>query len=153
MKRFHYLLAGILLLSACHGAQPGNTTTSSTVADSTHGFPILTFEKQEHDFGTVHEGEVVEYSFKFKNTGTAPLLIESASASCGCTIPEVPKEPIKPGEDGYMKVSFNSTGKIGAQLKEISIKANTNPPFLVGPKIICNVVKVYDQSATHKAFI
>lgn len=141
MKIFHYLLAGSLFLVACHGGKPESTTTAAATTNAQKGTPVLTFEKEVHDFGTVNEGEVVEYSFKFKNTGDAPLLIESAQASCGCTIPEWPKEPVKPGSEAYMKVSFNSAGKEGAQEKSISIKANTNPPFLVGPKIVCTVVK------------
>ncbi|PUZ24279.1 Protein of unknown function [Chitinophaga costaii] len=141
MKLFSYLIATALLLGACRQGQPAHTASPAASDSSQQGFPVITFDQEVHDFGTVHEGEVVEYSFKFKNTGHAPLLITDAQASCGCTIPEWPKAPIKPGEESELKVSFNSSGKEGAQEKSISIKANTETPFIPGPRIVCNVVK------------
>src|SRR5687768_16817628 len=57
-----------------------------------------------HDFGKITDGEKVEYSFRFKNSGKNPLIITNASASCGCTVPEKPEAPIKPGETGFIKV-------------------------------------------------
>lgn len=88
-------------------------------------FPKITFEHKSHDFGTIKQGEIVEYSFKFTNTGEADLLIQKAHGSCGCTIPEYPKEPIKPGETGKIRVSFNSAAKKGLQKKTVWITANT----------------------------
>ena len=80
-----------------------------------------------HDFGKVTDGERVEHTFKFTNTGEADLVISSATASCGCTIPDWPKEPIAPGEKGEIKVEFNSAGKSDMVTKDITILANTNP--------------------------
>ena len=88
-------------------------------------YPELTFEKQEHDFGTIKQGDKVTFEFKFKNTGQADLLISDAKGSCGCTVPEYPKTPIKPGEDGKLKVSFDSTGKSGLNTKSVTITCNT----------------------------
>lgn len=82
-----------------------------------------------YNFGTITEGESVTYSFKFKNTGTKPLVINSASASCGCTVPEKPEKPIMPGEIGFMKVVFNSRGKSGHQEKAIIVSSNAKPFF------------------------
>ena len=82
-----------------------------------------------HNFGTVKEGEKVSYNFRFKNAGKKPLVVISASASCGCTIPEKPERPILPGDTGFIKVVFNSAGKIGHNQKNITVKANTNPDF------------------------
>jgi hypothetical protein len=73
------------------------------------------------------DGEVVEHTFRFTNTGSKDLVISSASASCGCTIPNWPKEPIAPGEKGEIKVEFNSNGKKDMVTKDITILANTNP--------------------------
>jgi hypothetical protein len=81
------------------------------------------------DFGKVAEGETVEFSYRFKNTGSNPLVISNATASCGCTVPEKPEAPIKPGETGYIKVKFNSDGRVGAAHKTVSVVSNANPSF------------------------
>jgi hypothetical protein len=88
-------------------------------------YPIMTFEKTEYDFGTIDEGSKVNYSFKFKNTGAADLIITRAFGSCGCTIPEYPKKPIKVGESAKIDVSFNSAGKHGNQQKSVTIYTNS----------------------------
>jgi hypothetical protein len=87
----------------------------------------MSFDKLEHDFGTINEGDVVQHVFKFKNSGKAPLVITNASGTCGCTVPEWPKEPIAPGKSGEIKVSFNSLGKSGKEEKEVFVLANTIP--------------------------
>ncbi|MFD1316591.1 DUF1573 domain-containing protein [Namhaeicola litoreus] len=87
--------------------------------------PIINFDRSEHDFGTINEGDVVETTFDFKNTGKNELIIYSAKASCGCTVPEYPKQPILPGESGIIKVKFNSAGKPNKQMKEITLTTNT----------------------------
>ncbi len=84
-----------------------------------------------YNFGTIAEGEKVAYSYRFKNTGTNPLVIFSASASCGCTVPEKPEKPIMPGETGFIKVVFNSAGKHGHNEKDINVASNANPSFQV----------------------
>ena len=89
--------------------------------------PIITFAVESHDFGTINEGEVVETEFKFTNTGEAPLIISAAQGSCGCTIPEYPKEPIAPGEEGRILVSFNSEGKPNQQSKTVTLTTNAVP--------------------------
>lgn len=82
-----------------------------------------------YNFGTIKEGEKVEYNFRFKNTGQKPLVITDAHASCGCTVPEKPEKPILPGETGILKVVFNSKGKSGHQEKNITVNSNANPSF------------------------
>jgi hypothetical protein len=81
------------------------------------------------NFGVINEGEKVSYNFRFKNVGNKSLIIINASASCGCTIPEKPENPIPPGDTGIIKVSFNSAGKKGFNSKFISVEANTYPAF------------------------
>lgn len=88
-------------------------------------YPVMEFEEKEHDFGTVEEGEVVEHTFKFTNTGDAPLIVSDASASCGCTVPTWTKEPVAPGDKGEMLVKFNTRGKPNQQMKAVRIVANT----------------------------
>ncbi|MDO6438816.1 DUF1573 domain-containing protein [Cyclobacterium sp. 1_MG-2023] len=85
------------------------------------------FEEEIFDFGTIDEGKVVEHVFKFKNEGQVPLIISNIQASCGCTSPEWSKEPVKPGDEGFIKVVFNSRGKSGVQSPTVTIQANTSP--------------------------
>ena len=89
------------------------------------GGPRFKFNKTEHDFGTINEGDVVETVFSFTNVGKSELIIASAKGSCGCTVPEWPKEPIMPGEMGEIKVKFNSYRKPNLQQKQITLVTNT----------------------------
>jgi len=82
-----------------------------------------------YNFGKVAEGAIVEYNYRFKNTGNVPLVVTSVSASCGCTVPEKPEAPIKPGEIGFIKVKFNSENRPGETRKSITVNSNANPPF------------------------
>ena len=85
----------------------------------------IKFEKTSHDFGTFPESEKVTCTFKFTNTGDKLLVIHQAMASCGCTVPQYPKEPIKPGESGEIKVTYNGAGKFpGHFRKSITIRTN-----------------------------
>jgi len=82
-----------------------------------------------YDFGSIAEGQNVEFSYRFKNTGTQPLIVTNVSASCGCTVPEKPEAPIKPGETGFIKVKFNSEGRPGATHKSVTVLSNAAPAF------------------------
>ncbi|NNE77569.1 MAG: DUF1573 domain-containing protein [Pricia sp.] len=86
--------------------------------------PVMTFEKEEHDFGTIEQGTPQETVFKFTNTGNAPLIITNATSSCGCTVPDPPKEPIAPGDTGELVVKFNGSGQ-NQVTKTITVTANT----------------------------
>ncbi len=87
----------------------------------------VAFPKMEHDFGTVTQGEKVKTKFRFTNTGSENLVITNATGSCGCTVPEYPKEPIAPGKSGEILVEFDSGGKEGEQAKTVTVEANTEP--------------------------
>ncbi len=87
----------------------------------------ITFNESVFDFGTLKEGDKTTHLFKFKNTGDKPLTISNATGSCGCTVPQFPKEPIMPGAEGEIKVEFNSQGKVGKQSKTVTVTANTIP--------------------------
>ena len=87
--------------------------------------PLIKFETTDHDFGTINEGDRVDYTYKFKNEGSADLIISDAKASCCCTIPEYTKTPVKPGDSGEIKVVFNSAGKSGLQQKTVTLTLNT----------------------------
>jgi hypothetical protein len=89
--------------------------------------PSFQFDEVTHDFGAINGGDIVSYSFKFKNIGKADLVISSATGSCGCTVPEYPKDPIPAGGSGVIKVTFDSNGKEGHQEKTVTLIANTIP--------------------------
>jgi hypothetical protein len=86
---------------------------------------VMKFEKETHDFGTIEEGSIVSYDFEFTNKGNQPVIINSVSASCGCTTPFYTREPIMPGKKGKITVSFNSNGRPNAFNKAVTIKSNT----------------------------
>lgn len=112
--------------------ETSNTAVTPVNAQSTQAADPATlgsfqFPEMEYDFGTINEGKVVEHIFKFTNNGQAPLVISNITASCGCTSPDWSKAPVKPGDEGYVKVVFNSAAKSGTQAPTVSIQANTNP--------------------------
>ena len=118
-----------LSTSAPDGAPAANNAATEAVpAGPTTS---IEFEETTHDYGTVTEGTKVEHMYKFKNTGKEPLLISNAKGSCGCTVPDWPREPIAPGESSEIKVVFDSKGKGSvegqAQSKRVTITANTDP--------------------------
>jgi len=82
-----------------------------------------------YDFGNATDGDKVSFNFRFRNTGKKPLIIASAVASCGCTVPEKPEDPIKPGETGFLKVVINSQGRVGPVHKTITVTSNAYPKF------------------------
>ncbi len=107
---------------------PGATVAQPAADEKPEGpLPVAQFQKLEHDFGTINEGQVVEYTYSFKNTGEAPLIIQNAQPSCGCTAPDWSKEPIPVGGTGYVKAKFDSNGKPNVQNKTITVTANTWP--------------------------
>ncbi|MBI2279940.1 MAG: DUF1573 domain-containing protein [Bacteroidetes bacterium] len=136
MKKIILPIAIISVLFSCSGVgnsdelstdlinNPNSASASNVDKDK---LPFFEFVEEVVDFGTITQGEVVSTNFKFKNVGKSDLIISSAQGSCGCTVPEWPKEPIKPGEEGKIAVTFNSSGKQGKQNKTITIVANTNP--------------------------
>lgn len=99
-------------------------TATETVDESEGALGKIEYVETEFDFGTVTEGEIVDHVFKFKNTGDAPVIVAQVSASCGCTTPEYTKEPVLPGQDGEIKVSFNSQGQVGRQQKIVTVSSN-----------------------------
>ncbi len=106
-------------------AQP--TALSAENQTPTGPTTTMTFEHNDFDFGSVKEGEKVKHTYKFKNTGSEPLIISSAKGSCGCTVPKWPSEPIAPGASGVIDVEFDSKGKPGKQTKRVTVNANTVP--------------------------
>lgn len=85
---------------------------------------VIKFDQTDHDFGKIKEGTLAAYSFVFYNKGTTPLVLSNVQASCGCTTPEWPRSPIKPGEKATIKAVFNSYGRPGDFHKFVTVKSN-----------------------------
>ncbi len=133
MKKMLVLALAAMSFASCQqstssaaGAADSSATEVAPPMAATDA-PVMTFETTSYDFGKIKEGEKVVYEFKFTNTGKTPLIISDASATCGCTVPEVPKEPVKPGAEGVIKVVFDSMGKGGVQDKVVTVTSNGNP--------------------------
>jgi len=132
-------------------AAPSNVVASNVAATSVPGTPdpnastafdpmanagevvdntpktVVAFAKPEHDFGNIKQDSDNKYVFKFTNTGNEPLIIESATGSCGCTVPNYPKQPIAPGATGDIEVEYKPGKQENAQSKTVTIVANTEP--------------------------
>lgn len=128
-----FLLSFISIFFSC-GQQPQPSTTDmvniSATADNgidKSDLPEMKFAEEVFDFGTITQGEKMTHDFKFKNTGKKDLVISSADADCGCTVAEVPKHPIKQGEENIIRVTFDSEGKQGIVTKQITIVTNCIP--------------------------
>jgi hypothetical protein len=137
---FGLLVAGSVVFTACdnaaskiEGVEETNSDAPASANDivndvnAASGTATFQFEEERHDFGDIAEGTVAKHTFEFTNTGDAPLIIYNAQGSCGCTVPEWPREAIAPGATGEIKVSFNSAGRPGVNNKQVTLTANTVP--------------------------
>lgn len=132
MKKVFYVAVIAIALSAvsCKDTAEAKITEQDMAAVEAEKaligkLPKVSFDKAEYDFGTITAGDVVETEFVVTNTGESDLIISDAKASCGCTVPDYPKQPVKPGESAPIKVSFNSAGKSGMQNKTVTLTTNT----------------------------
>jgi len=132
MKKTILSISCFLFVAGVYAQAPA-TPTAPTAAPATQqaapapanpNAPDFKFDVEEYNFGTIKQGESVNYKFNFSNTGKDPLIITEAHGSCGCTVPQWPKDPIKKGEKGIIDVTFNSTGKMGMQDKTVTITSN-----------------------------
>ncbi len=136
-KTFLLLFTASAILVSCNNTDKATTQsgtdTASAVSQTSAVEPnkdvAIAFKSNNYDFGKITAGEKVTHDFEFTNTGSAPLIISNASAACGCTVPDYPKEPIAPGKSGIIKVVFNSAGKTGMQHKVVTLTTNANPPL------------------------
>ena len=134
IKNILYIIIGAFIITSCSnnegGKLPADMVTNPNTAEGNSnldGLPVIEFDKKEYDFGKLIQGEKVTYSFKFKNTGGSDLVISQVNSSCGCTVPKFTRDPIKPGEEGKIKVSFDSKGRSGFQSKTITVVSNCQP--------------------------
>jgi Protein of unknown function (DUF1573) len=134
MKRIVLILIAGLSLYACttgdKKAAAGGISKeegAKALRDSANFTSIEWVDSTFKDLGQIKEGQQVEVSFRFKNSGSKNLVIADVTASCGCTIPEKPEKPFAPGEEGVIKAKFNSSGRSGEARKEVYVTANTMP--------------------------
>jgi len=134
MKQLILLLVSLALVS-CSSSSDEKTITidlvnSPLTANSKAEkvlIPNIEMLETSYDFGEMQQGESVTHEFMLKNTGDADLIITAAKGSCGCTVPEWPKNPIAKGEEAAIKVTFNSAGKSGKQNKTVTLVSNAIP--------------------------
>ena len=131
-----------ILLTLAIAALAGFTASAQGAATQTaenQNAPVITFEKTTHDYGTVNKGGDGSCEFKFKNTGIEPLILSNVTTSCGCTVPEWPREPLLKGKSSSIKVKYD-TNRVGQINKYITVLSNakTGPVQL---HIVGNVVE------------
>ena len=132
IKHLLVIIVALSLMTACGDKNGGNLSTDlvtnpKSATETSNKQAAIKFDKEEHDFGTLLQGEVVTYSFHFTNTGNVPLIISDVGSSCGCTVGDYPREPIAPGKTGDIKVTYNSSGHHGFQSRFLTVMSNTNP--------------------------
>lgn len=140
------LLLALSLTVAGVGAAQAQTSASAAGTAKAAG-PQIQFDEVKYDFTSVVQGGTVDHTFKFKNVGTAPLVISNISVSCGCTTPEYTKEPVAPGKAGSITAHFNSAGKMGMQNKVLTIESNS----IGGSTTVALVGEVKEPGATTTA--
>lgn len=133
MKKLLIPVLFLSLLSCSQGSSDDKLGTdaisnsASAYGKENTDLPVMSFDEEVFDFGRITQGEKVSHAFTFKNTGNKNLIISGANGSCGCTVPEWPSEPVKPGAEGKINVVFSSEGKSGLQEKTVTIVTNCEP--------------------------
>lgn len=127
MGRYFLLILSVIFFACTDADQPAGTATtaSSTAGSDSSNLTTIQWIDSVKNLGRITEGQKVQVSFRFKNTGNKPLIIQSVRPGCGCTVADYPKEPIAPGGEGEITGSFDSQGRESLQRKEIAVTANT----------------------------
>lgn len=129
MRTLSYICGVFLIMGL--GFSCGNAPDKPAMQSSPSDTASIFFREYEHDFGKIAEGEKVGCVFTFENRGTAPLVVNSAVTSCGCTVPKFDKKPVPPGGTGILEVIFDSSGRGGVQTKTITVKSNATKPLVL----------------------
>ena len=143
------IITGLLLfalLTGCGGRNANNPGISASSAQflamrDTARFTTIQWLDSSRDYGKIPEGQKLDVSFRFRNTGSTPLVIGQVQPSCGCTVAEAPREPIAPGGEGIIKASFNSDGRAGINHKSLLVTANTKGTQNFSLQFVVEVLK------------
>lgn len=119
MKR---ILIALTMLMAVSLVSAQDASKKKVTEEKVNG-PVITFKTTTHDYGEIYKGSDGGFDFVFTNTGNEPLILSKPRSSCGCTVPSWPKEPILPGEENKIKVTYNTT-KLGAFNKSVTVYSN-----------------------------
>lgn len=152
MKKAIYTLGLMTCLSltgfaqAGHSADDGHNHGAPAQQPATTSLAELTMDKTTHDYGNIKQGDNGECEFKFTNTGKEPLVITNCQGSCGCTVPQCPKEPILPGKSSVIKVKYD-TNRIGGIYKTVTVTSNSKS----GP-VVLTIKGNVEAKPTEEAF-
>jgi len=129
MRNRLFFVFFLSIFTAACGSNEAAPTAQEAVSSRNPGGQLTTIEWLEasRDYGKINEGQKLAISFRFKNTGKKPLIIESVRPTCGCTVADYPQEPIAPGEEAEITGEFDSNGREGLQRKHITVRTNTEP--------------------------
>ncbi len=143
MKNNIILFCGIIALITLNCTGNSNKKEDISSVDLLSGNKAeIMFKEYEHDFGKVAEGEKIACVFTFENSGTADLVIASASSTCGCTVPKYDTRPVSPGKGGTLEVVFDTSGRSGHQTKTITVKSNASKPVIllkIAAEVVTNI--------------
>jgi len=115
----------LVLFTACNSGRPKSETTEKS---DESGVAKFVFSEEIHNFGSLKAGELVSFTFIFRNEGSKTLEITGVDSGCGCTEVNIPNKSIAPGQEGQIEVIYNSAGEVGRQLKTITLFSNAEPP-------------------------
>ena len=124
MRNSLIIISAFLFLVACQGNEPASTSTASS-ASAARALTTIEWIDSAKNLGKINQGQKLQIAFRFKNSGKNPLVIESVTPSCGCTVAAFPKEPIAPVNEAEITGEFDSNGRSGLQHKELTVIANT----------------------------
>jgi hypothetical protein len=124
MKKIFLFVCAAVVLSGSSFAQGQHDQKPAPAAAPNPNAPVLKLAEASYDFGTVVEGPQITHDFKIKNEGKEPLILSNVRASCGCTVPTWPKEPILPGKESVISATYNTSGRPGHFAKTITIESN-----------------------------
>jgi hypothetical protein len=152
MKYLVFSVLGIGLMMACTGKESNKVESfkNDTIAavkflkfieNPDNCTTVVWLDSIYKELGDVKEGQLLELSWRLKNTGDRPLIVSRVTTSCGCTVADKPKEPITSNEEGKIDVTFNTEGRLGLQQKDIYVLANSKPNIIQTLSFAVNVVK------------
>ena len=118
----------MVVMAFLFSCAPPTSKPGTTEKSDESGVAKFVFSEEIHNFGSVKAGEIVVFSFVFKNEGTKTLTITGVDSGCGCTEVNIPSKSVAPGQEGIIEVMYNSAGEVGNQLKTITIFSNAETP-------------------------